>query len=91
MAEGEHWTEGMVFAVPASFKVAGILGFKNVGSLFIKLGEVNLVLDQNCKLLGVFQDSSVVERSQVIFYRTPGKYLACAGSHVTLAGEYAVT
>ena len=50
----EHGAEGVIFANCTAAQVALILGDKNIGSLLVKLGEVNLVLDQNSEVLGVF-------------------------------------
>ena len=54
IAECENGAEGVIFAIHTAAQVALILGDKNVGSLLVKLGEVNLVLDQNSEVLGVF-------------------------------------
>ena len=47
----EHGAEGVIFAIHTAAQVALILGDKNVGSLLVKLWEVNLVLNQNSKVL----------------------------------------
>ena len=85
----EHRTQGILVTILAHLQVGLVLTVQDVGSLSPKLGEVNLILDEDSEGLCRGEDSLVVSKGEdFVLYRTPGVHHTGPGGQVTFSCHY---